>query len=48
MFDKSVKLYKEASVENSMLGHNSTIGDFSRVRDSHIGSYCRIDRQNFC
>lgn len=40
------KTYYMASVENSSVGDNSIIGDFSRVRNSEIGKYVRIDRNN--
>lgn len=47
MYDESVILYKDASVEHSTIEAHSVVGDFSRVRNSQLGEYCRIDRQNF-
>lgn len=41
------KLYLNAKVSNSILNDNSIVGDFSRVVNSTIGKYCRIDRNNF-
>lgn len=47
MIDPSVTLYKEASVVNSDIGAHGVVGDFSRVRESHLDEFCFIDRQNF-
>lgn len=45
--NKTIKIYKGADTEGSTLGNHSIIGDFSRVRYSSIGNYCKIDRNNF-
>jgi len=47
MIDPTAKLYKDASIINSNIGQNVIVGDYSRVRDSILGAFCSIDRQNF-
>ena len=42
----TVRLYKEATTDNSTIEQGSIVGDGSRVRQSIVGEYCRIDRQN--
>lgn len=44
--DPSVKIYKDASVLDSIIEHNVTIGDFSRVNASVLSDSVRIDRNN--
>ena len=41
-----VVLYNNAEFAGSDGGTNSIIGDFSRVRESHLGHHVRIDRNN--
>lgn len=43
---KNVVIYQGADVKGSNLGDNTIIGDFSRVRNSVLGPYCKIDRNN--
>jgi acetyltransferase-like isoleucine patch superfamily enzyme len=43
----SASLYRDTIIQDSIIGQHSTIGDFSRVRNSFIHDYCCIDRQNF-
>lgn len=40
----SATLYKNVRAFRSVVGEHSTIGDFTTVRDSHIGNYCQIQR----
>lgn len=47
MIDPTAKIYKDASVCDSKLGAEVIVGEYSRVRQSEIGDYCSIDRQNF-
>lgn len=42
----SVLLYRQVEVENSQIDERSIIGDFSRIRNSHLGKYIKIDRNN--
>lgn len=46
MIASSAKLYRESTVSNSCIGEEVTIGDFTRVRNSHVEDFCYIDRQN--
>lgn len=40
------KLFKEVDVRDSEVGDETIVGDFSRVRESRVGRFCSIDRQN--
>ena len=44
--DPSVKVYKDAAVTDSILEHNVTVGDFSKVNASFLCDSVRIDRNN--
>lgn len=44
--DPSVKIYKDATVVDSILEKNVTIGDFSKVTVSVLSDGVRIDRNN--
>lgn len=44
--ENDVILYNSAEFARSTGGSNSIIGDFSRVRESHLGHHVRIDRNN--
>lgn len=41
------KIYFRAKIQNSMLSENTVVGDFSRVVNSELASFARIDRNNF-
>lgn len=43
---KNVTLYEKAELKDSIVGSNSYIGEYSRVRRCQLGRYVRIDRQN--
>ena len=40
------KSYYRAEIDDSPIGDNSIIGDFSRIRRSVLGQYVKIDRNN--
>lgn len=42
--EETATVYKNVRVIRSEIGCNSTIGDFSTIRDSAIGNYCQIQR----
>lgn len=44
--DPSARVYQHATVERSVLDENSSVGDFSKVVDSKLGGFSRIDRNN--
>lgn len=44
--EPSVKVYKDATVVDSILDINATVGDFSKVHTSNLRAYVRIDRNN--
>lgn len=43
----TAKLCRDSSVIDSIIGNESIVGDFSRVRNSILGNYTTVDRQNF-
>ena len=45
--DPTATFYKYVKINDSSLGKNSIVGDFSRLKKCIIGNYCSIDRQNF-
>jgi phosphonate metabolism protein (transferase hexapeptide repeat family) len=44
--DRSAKIYKEALVTSSILRVKASVGDFSKVNNSTLDEYVRIDRNN--
>lgn len=46
MISSTAKIYRDAIIDNSTIGENATIGEFSRVKHSVVGQECYIERQN--
>lgn len=44
---KTSTLYREANVVHSVLGEYTSVGDFSKVEESKLDDYARIDRYNY-
>lgn len=42
----TAKIYRNTQVENTVLGHYATIGDFSRVADSVLDEHTALQRNN--
>lgn len=42
----SAKIYKEVDIVNTSVRDHASIGDFSKVKDSWLSEYTRIDRLN--
>ena len=45
--DKTVRLFRDSEVNNSLIGEYSYVGECSRVRNCEIGRFVKIDRNNF-
>ena len=46
IIDPSSDLFYRAKVQNSQIGKNCTVGDFTRVLKCNLGDYVRLDRNN--
>lgn len=46
-FPESVKLYKDVTVQNSLLSEHASVGDFSKIEASRLSEWVRIDRNNY-
>ena len=44
---ESAKIYRMTDIINSKLEANSVVGDFSKVENSHLQEYARVDRNNY-
>jgi virginiamycin A acetyltransferase len=44
---ENAKIYYKAKIQDSVLKEKSVVGDLSRVVNSQLGKYVRIDRGNF-
>jgi len=47
IISKSAKIYYMANIINSKLEDNSVVGDFSKVENSCLYEYARVDRNNY-
>ena len=47
VIDSSSALFFKAKVQNSQIGKNCTVGDFTRVVNCILDDYVRLDRNNF-
>lgn len=45
--DQTAKVYRDVTIKNSNIMANSSIGDFSKVENSTLREYVRIDRNNY-
>lgn len=43
---ESSKIYQGARIQNSSLGENSVVGNFTRIDYSELSAFCRIDRNS--
>lgn len=44
--DESSKIYQGARIQNSLVGKNTIVGNFTRIDYSELSAFCRIDRNS--